>query len=75
MDMYPTTLAALGIKINGNKLGLGTNLFSGEKTLIETIGEDTLERELVKNSKYYNKYILGNSYNEMYRDIIKEKKK
>ena len=75
MDMYPTTLAALGIKIDGNKLGLGTNLFSGEKTLIETIGEDTLERELVKNSKYYNKYILGNSYNEMYRDIIKEKKK
>ena len=28
MDMYPTTLAAMGFNIEGNKLALGTNLFS-----------------------------------------------
>ena len=38
MDLYPTTLGALGAKIEGNRLGLGTNLFSNEKTLIEKYG-------------------------------------
>ena len=37
MDMYPTTLAAMSIKIEGNKMGLGTNLFSNEKTLLNGI--------------------------------------
>ena len=26
MDMFPTTLAALGVQIDGNRLGLGTTL-------------------------------------------------
>ena len=30
MDLYPTTLAALGAQIEGNKLALGTNLFSAD---------------------------------------------
>ena len=30
MDNFPTTLAAMGVKIEGNRLGLGTNLFSEE---------------------------------------------
>jgi hypothetical protein len=34
-DMYPTTLAAMGVKIDGDRLGLGTNLFSDKKTLTE----------------------------------------
>ncbi|MEG0254011.1 LTA synthase family protein [Vagococcus sp.] len=53
-DMYPTTLSAMGVKIEGNKLGLGTDLSSGDKTLIE---RDTLEKvneELSKNSQFYN---------------------
>ena len=37
-DMFPTTLAAMGVKIDGNRLGLGVNLFSEEKTLIEKYG-------------------------------------
>ena len=37
-DMYPTILAALGVKVEGDRLGLGVNLFSGEKTLAEKIG-------------------------------------
>lgn len=59
-DMYPTTLAALGAKIEGNRLGLGTNLFSDEKTLIEKYGYDYIQKEITMNSKYYEKYILNN---------------
>ena len=60
LDMYPTTLAALGASIEGNRLGLGVNLFSNEKTLIEEYGYDYINKEIAKNSKYYEKYILNN---------------
>ena len=62
LDMYPTILASLGIEIEGNKLGLGTNLFSGEPTLAEKFGIDYLNSELRKNSEFYNNYILGEDY-------------
>ena len=65
MDMYPTTLAAMGAKIKGEKLGLGTNLFSGKKTIIEKLGFDYVNDEIGKKSTFYDKYILGNSYKEM----------
>ena len=52
-DMFPTTLAALGVKIDGDRLGLGTNLFSSEKTLTEIYGFDTVERELSMRSEFY----------------------
>lgn len=57
-DMYPTTLAAMGVKINGERLALGTNLFSGEKTLTEIYGRDFLNEEIKKNSDFYNDEIL-----------------
>lgn len=59
MDMFPTTLGALNVKIQGNRLGLGTNLFSNKKTIPEMIGIDNFNRELKKNSVYYYKYIRG----------------
>lgn len=58
MDLYPTTLAALGANIDGNKLGLGTNLFSNEETLIEKYGLKNVNDELMKISRYYNNNIL-----------------
>ena len=58
MDMFPTTLAALNVEIKGNRLGLGTNLFSGEKTLLEKYGFNYVNIELSKNSKFYNEYIM-----------------
>jgi len=67
LDDFPTTLAALGCTIEGNKLGLGTNLFSSEKTLIEQYGYKDLYSELSKRSKFvedmadidvYNKTLL-----------------
>jgi phosphoglycerol transferase len=42
MDMFPTTLAALGVEIEGDKLGIGVNLFSDKQTLAEKYGIETL---------------------------------
>lgn len=53
MDMFPTTLAAMGYEIPGNRLGLGVNLFSEEQTLVEEYGYSNLEAELMKSSEYY----------------------
>ena len=69
-DIYPTTLRSLGFKIDGDKIGLGTDLFSGKKTLIEKNGFSYVESELKKVSPFYNKYILGDSYSKL---IDKEK--
>lgn len=58
MDLYPTTLAAIGATIDGNRLALGTNLFSNEQTLIEKYGLEYVNNELMKTSKYYDNHIL-----------------
>ena len=59
MDLFPTTLAALGCTIDGDRLGLGTNLFSNKKTLAEEITIEKLNGELNKTSDYYkNNFIL-----------------
>ena len=65
LDMFPTVLASIGAEIEGNRLGLGTNLFSGEQTLVEKYGFDKINEELEKRSNYYNREILGESYIEM----------
>ena len=52
-DMFPTTLAAMGVAIEGDRLALGTNLFSSEKTLTEIYGYDKLNEELSKSSDFY----------------------
>lgn len=56
-DYYPTTLASLGVNIKGNRLGLGTNLFSEEKTLIEKYGSQMME-ELDKKSRFYDEKFI-----------------
>lgn len=61
MDFYPTTLASLNIKIEGDRLGLGTNLFSNKKTILETLGEKEFTDELTKRSTYYEKKIMQGS--------------
>ena len=53
MDMFPTTLAAMGCTIEGNYLGLGVNLFSDRPTLAEEWGYDRFNSELSKASDYY----------------------
>ncbi len=53
-DMLPTTLAAMGCTIEGDRLGLGTNLFSATPTLYEET-DGAIAHEYGKNSAYYNK--------------------
>ena len=57
-DLFPTTLAALGVKIDGDRLALGTNLFSDRATLTEQFGYDFLAEELQKQSDFYDSELL-----------------
>ncbi len=59
LDMFPTTLAAMGCQIEGERLGLGTNLFSKTPTLSEKYGYDNFNNELALTSSYYNKQFLN----------------
>jgi len=70
-DMFPTTLAALGVSIEGDRLGLGTNLFSSEETLTEKYGYDKLEEELNKSSDFY----IETFYDEETKKKFEEKSK
>lgn len=58
LDYYPTLLASIGAEIPGERLGLGTNLFSGKSTLAEELGFRRLQNELSKHSDYYYDKIL-----------------
>ncbi len=54
MDMFPTTLSALGAEIKGDRLGLGTDLFSGRQTLAEEMGREKYTEQVQQNSDYFN---------------------
>lgn len=58
-DMFPTTLAAMGCEIEGDRLGLGVNLFSIQPTLAERLGGyKKMNEELSKRSDYYDQVFL-----------------
>ena len=54
LDIYPTTLSSMGCDIQGDRLGLGTDLFSSSPTLIEQYGFDLIDTELAKKSTFYD---------------------
>ena len=58
LDMFPTTLAAMGCTIPGDRLGLGTNLFSGRQTLAEELGFKEFDHLVSGRSDYYNNHFL-----------------
>lgn len=53
MDLFPTALSAMGFEIEGDRLGLGVDLFSGTPTLCEEMSFEKLEAETQKYSAYY----------------------
>jgi len=53
----------MGVEIEGNRLGLGTNLFSDRPTMAEEYGYEYLDYELQKNSEFYKTHFL-----EMHED-------
>lgn len=59
IDFYPTTLSALGVTIEGDRLGLGTDLFSASPTLYE-IFEDEFITMLSAQSNYYDTIFFRN---------------
>lgn len=66
-DMFPTTLAAMGADIKGNRLGLGTDLFSDSPTLYERFGREMLESELTKDSNFFREIA---KYDPLSRSIL-----
>ena len=52
-DLFPTTLAAMGFQIEGDRLGLGVNLFSLRPTLCEYLGYDYVSTEIQRSSDFY----------------------
>lgn len=56
-DMFPTALAAMGCEIQGNRLGLGANLYSEEQTLLEEYGVQYCNTELARNSVFLKESI------------------
>ena len=70
LDNFPTTLAAMGVKIPGNRLGLGVNLFSKEKTLLERYSLDHVDEEIKKKSIFMDK--LQDVRAKSARQLLKE---
>lgn len=50
VDHFPTTLSAMGVEIDGGRLGLGVDLFGTQDTLTEQMGRDEIDMELSKSS-------------------------
>ncbi len=57
-DMFPTILTSIGAKIEGDHLGMGTNLFSDEQTLFERDGVRYVNNEVEKYNRFYNEQLL-----------------
>ncbi len=66
LDNFPTTLAALGVNIEGNHLGLGVNLFSDEPTLVERFGIEDLNEKLKQKSKFMSDFSHVDKTTESY---------
>lgn len=58
-DNYPTTLAAMGVEIEGDRLGLGTNLYSAEPTLLERYTVEETNEGLQQQSQLMDELLAG----------------
>lgn len=70
-DDFPTTLSVMGAQIEGDRLGLGTNLFSAKETLSEKEGVTAEYNKMLKKSKLMEK--LSDIDEEEYRRKEEEK--
>ncbi len=68
VDMFPTTLSALGVEVPGDRLGLGVNLFSDQPTLIEQFGYEPFQNELMKKSDFYNEKLMQDDEKDKARE-------
>ncbi len=63
-DLFPTTLASLGANILGERIGIGTNLFSDRETVVETNTLQSVRDQLSQQSDFYNDHILNFNPND-----------
>lgn len=56
-DIFPSILTSMGITYDGDRVGIGTDLFSSSKTLTEEYGYEYVFEELNKKSVFYNNEI------------------
>ena len=52
LDMFPTTLSTLGVEIPGGRLGLGTSLYTNQRTLTEELGYTAVSSSLSRFSSF-----------------------
>ena len=64
LDNMPTTLAAMGVEIEGDRLGLGTNLYGTKDTLLETYGMEEFSDLLSKKSSFMQELANIDIYDE-----------
>ncbi len=69
-DHFPTILASLGVEIEGDRLGLGTNLFSDEETLAEIYGVAYIDDEFDKSSVFMESITADLGYSEEEEEVI-----
>lgn len=65
-DTYPTTLAALGYTVPGDRLALGTNLYSATPTLLEQYGVETVNEEIQNRSETLESLLKVDEFNLTY---------
>lgn len=77
MDNFPTTLASLGVRIEGERLGLGTNLFSDVQTLSEQYGDSAVSIGTTARSPFLDELEktdpLSDTLVSRYREIAQNK--
>ena len=59
MDLFPTTLSSIGVTIEGDKLALGIDLFSGIPTLLEIYDVNDVNKKMAASSKLYNSLLFN----------------
>jgi len=69
-DMFPTILSTLGVEIEGDRLGLGTNLYSNKKTIIEDQGIDSVNSGLGYNSDLFNDEFMNDKKNSTFSNDL-----
>ncbi len=74
LDDFPTTIAALGAHIDGDRLGLGTNLFSSRDTLLEQDGLTKVNSEIAKNSNFMKKLASINKKDQKASELLRSVK-
>lgn len=65
-DMFPTILSSMDVKISGSRLGLGTDLFSNKKTIIERDGLTKVNTAFEKKSEYFDNEFLSPTKNSTF---------